>query len=134
MTPIGYRRPEGHYPVILIHTTEDHISLKQQCTDTDYIMGRLRCSEDSANMLHCTENITIQDYTPQELSFSYGFRCDKVNANDSLKGILYNISIYVTNKTECFRISSNDTCYHYSQYGALSNLFGNNYTKDVYGV
>ena len=43
---------------------------------------------------------------------------------------MYNISISVTNETECFRLLHNNTCHRYLQYGVLHNLMGKEYGRD----
>ena len=145
--PVGSLRQRGHYVMMGIYTTLDHVNFRKQCTETMYgqfenqhlhlgitkntgLSGRLRCNEDSFNALHCMGNITIQDFIPRKFSFSFGFHCNKVHASDSLRGLFYNISFYGTNKTDCFEMPSNDTCYRYLQYEALLNLEGNEYTAN----
>ena len=113
---IGSSRQEGHYAMVGIYTTQDHINFKKRCTERLYgQLGNqylrtgittntdesrhLICKNGLSNMLHCTGNITIQDFIPRKFSFSFGFRCDNVDASDSLRGLFYNMSIYGTNKT-----------------------------------
>ena len=144
----GSSRLKGHYPMVGIYTTQDHINFKKQCTDrvygqlgneylhpgitTDTDESRLLiCKNGLPNMLHCTGNITVQDFIPRKFSFSFGFRCDNVDASDSLKGLFYNMSIYGTNKTECFELPPNNTCYRYLQHGVLHNLMGIEYQEDL---
>ena len=145
---IGSSRSEGHYAMVGIYTTQDHINFKKRCmeriyrqlgneylrtgitTDTDESRHLICKSGRHPGMLHCTGNITVQNYIPRKFSFLFGFRCDNVDARDSLRGLFYNMSIYGTNKTECFKLPPNYTCYRYLQYGVLFNLMGMTYQGD----
>ena len=130
------------YPILGIYTTDYHINLRKQCTDTMYGQlgnkylhsgittytgdsGCLKCKEDSTNILHCTGNITIQDFIPRKFSFSFGFFCDSIKALSSLKGLVYNISIEDQgNETKCFQFPRNHSCYRYIQHQVYPSLMG----------
>ena len=146
--PIESVVEEGHYPILGIHTMQDHTNIEQRCTHVDYgqFINRdmhpgittapnhsrsLRCEMDNVDMLHCTGNITVQDFIPRNFSFSFGFYCSQIGPTSSLKGLIYKISITnQTNETKCFELSHWDICYRYLQYGVDVNLFGrqNNHT------
>ena len=126
---------QGHYPIVGIYTTHDHVNIKKQCTDIRYVqLGNynrhpgitmdpgesrpLNCHVDNTtNMLQCTGNITIQDFIPRHFSFALGFRCENNGASDSLKGLIYYFGINATNDTQCSEIDVANTCYHYMKYG-----------------
>ena len=126
--PINSVRRQGSYPIMGIYTTADHINIKQRCTCVDYGQfrnkelhpglttaqnrsGSLRCEIDNVVMLHCTGNITVQDFIARNFSFSFGFNCSQINPFNSLKGLIYNFSITeLTNETNCFELSHADIC------------------------
>ena len=145
--PISSIRLQDHCPLMGIYTTRDHVNLRKRCTErphgqlgneilhsgistTDRLGSRLRCKNGLTNMLHGIKKITVQDFIPRKFSFSFGFHCDQIDIGDSLKGLLYNISISVTNETECFKLPFNNTCHRYLQYGVLHNLMGEEYETD----
>ena len=70
---------------------------------------------------HCKGNITIQDYIPRNFSFSLGFFCDRIG---SLRGILYQIKIDVSNDTDCFKLPVTDICYRHMHFGVIPYLLG----------
>ena len=130
------------HPVLGIYTTKYHINIKKQCTHVRY--GQLlnenlhlkmrkdrghlktpRCLRESDGKMHCRGNITVQDFKPRKLSFSFGFRCTWIS---SLKGLTYNISIHqYSNKTNCIQLPYNDkmeVCEQYYQHTTLPNLVG----------
>ena len=140
--PINSVRKQGNYPMMGIYTTGDHINIIQRCTHVDHgqFINRdmhpvitiaqnhsrsLRCEMDNMAVLHCTGNITVQDFIPRNFSFSFGFYCSQIGPTSSLKGLIYNISITdQTNEAKCFELSHWDICYRYLQYGVDVNLFG----------
>ena len=82
--------------------------------------------ENTTKMLHCTGNITVQDFIPRKLSFSFGFQCFGC-FSCSLRGLVYHFKIYgQTNETDCVELSywTADICYPYTQYGVFPNLLG----------
>ena len=129
-------------PILGIYTTRDHVNIKQKCVIKRYgqlenknmhpgitmlgsdLSRTLNCDTD--NMLHCTGNITIQDFKPRNFSFSFGFQCFNC-FSCSLKGLAYNLKIYgQTNETHCMALSRRivDFCYRYTSYGVFPNLLG----------
>ena len=137
------RLQKGHYLRVWIYTTKDHVNIIKQCVDKDtgqlgneYLhppiaehLRPLRCFA-HGNILYCRRNITVRDFIPRKSSFSFGFDCDNADARDSLKGLFYNMSIYGTNKIECFKLPHNQTCYRYLQHRAQLNLRGMEYQRD----
>ena len=77
-------------PILGIYTTRDHVNIKQKCVIKRYgqlenknmhpgitmlgsdLSRTLNCATD--NTLHCTGNITVQDFKPRNFSFSFGFQ------------------------------------------------------------
>ena len=101
--PYRYIVQRRKYPLMGIYTTKDHINLKKQCTSIWY--GQLvnenlhlrirkdrghtqtpKCLRESDDNIHCTGNLTIQDFIPGNFSFSFGFHCKDINVINSLKG------------------------------------------------
>ena len=143
---------ERHLPIMGIYTTEDHKNIKKQCTYLKYGQlankhlhlnirsdeGRLlspRCSSDRDGTTHCIGDITVQDFIPRNFSFSFGFWCDSIDANRSLKGLVYNISIYgQTNEIKCIWVPYNSVheCLKYYQHTALPNLIGGENIQAVF--
>ena len=142
--PDSSRLQKDHFLTVGIYTTKDHVNIIKHCVDKDigqfwneYLHPRiahhsrhLRCKVAHGNILYCSGNITVQDFIPRKFSFSFGFDCSNVDARDSLKGLFYNISISVTNETECFKLPFNNTCHRFLQYGVLHNLMGIEYERD----
>ena len=86
----------------------------------------IKCLKTPEEKLHCAGNITIQDFKPIYFSFSFGFPCDSIVSNNSLKGLTYNISIQEqSNETNCISLPRKVTrlCPHY-QHGLLADLVG----------
>ena len=125
-----------------IHTTQDDVNIKRQCTERLYGQVRnrdlhacliedsgndapLKCDSVRNNTMHCRGTIRVQDFIPRHFSFSFGFRCEEINATSSIKGISYNMSIFLTNATDCSQL---DVAHHsvcsYSEYGVFPNLIG----------
>ena len=134
----------GPYPILGIYITQDHPNLKVKCSikrfgqfgNTDmhpgitmdpYEARILNCNmENTTNMLHCTGDITVQDFKPRNFSYSFGFQCFNC-LTCSLRGLVYNLKIYgQTNETHCVELSywTADICYPYTQYGVFPNLLG----------
>ena len=133
--------PPNHIPFpvwIGIYTTRDHVNIKRQCTESVYgqVKNRdlhleigspqnLKCDSFSNNITHCTGHIIIQDFKPRNFSFSFGFRCDETSANRSLRGLHYNMSIFVTNEMKCSELEPIHTSLcSQSDNGVFPNLFG----------
>ena len=141
----------GDFPVLGLYTTEDHINIRSQCTHTKYgqlgnfnlhpsiTLDRhesrpLKCAKYTTNTIHCTGDITAQDFIPRKFSFSFGFHCKDINVINSLKGLSYKISIHgQTNVTNCVALSldSVKVCYRYSHYGVFPNLVGGTNLKEL---
>ena len=104
-----------------IYTTQDHVNIQKRCTETRYGQlgnkhlhlalntGLPACKLMVANVLHCRDRITVQDFMPRTFSFSFGFECDLIKFGpgmidvDRLYDILdYDVSIIgQTNRTSC---------------------------------
>ena len=142
--PIKSVGRKGTDPIMGIYTTQDHVNIKEQCTQIWYGQVRNkdlhfhirreqdlrkmpRCLKEEISTLNCNGNITILDYIPRPYSFSFGLPCHIVNPGISLKGLAYNISIHeLTNKTSCIKLpyKAMKHCYQYYHHAALPNLFG----------
>ena len=128
-------------PVIGIYTAQDHINIKKQCLHESIGQVRngylhrkiftdsrsLNCKIDITN-IHCTGNITVQDFIPRIFSFSFGFRCYYLG---SLRGLLYNMSMVGTNETECLNLdlTRDSICYDYAKYGVSPSESLNDFSK-----
>ena len=130
--------------MIGIYTTMNHINIKKQCTHVPYVQlanGNLhrpirldesdirppKCLKEGLDTIHCRGNITVQDYKPRKLSFTFEFDCDRITSKSSLKGLVYNISIHEqTNKTNCIFLPPKvrGTCSQFYLHSLLPNLIG----------
>ena len=138
------------FPVWLgIYTTEDHVNIEKQCTESVYGQVRnrdlhleissskysrlLRCYSISKYTTHCTGNVTVQDFIPRNFSFSFGFDCEEINATSSLKGLSYNVTIVTRgNETECSQLDvAHDSVCSYSEYRVFPNLIGGENTDGI---
>ena len=140
-----------HFPILGIYT-QNHMNIKNQCTHTKY--GQLlnfnlhpgitldthhskplKCAiDDFSNKIHCTGNITVQDFKPRHFSFSFGFHCNAGCLKCSIKGLVYKLRIYSqTNETKCVTLppDSAKRCKRYSRYGICPNLVGNMNLKEI---
>ena len=137
------------YLILGIYTRPDHVNLEKNCTYIDY--GQVRntamhqyfgywhtqCERRENNTLHCTGNITVQDFIPRNFSFSFGFSCYDMKyppfaSTVSLKGLVFNITIYrLTDSVTCFPLTGDSICYQYYKYGTLPNLLGEENLKDL---
>ena len=89
------------------------------------LSGPLRCKDYGfwdIGGFRCTGEISIQDYTPRNLSFLFGFFC--YQRSRPFTYLQYNMTIHVTNKTRCSRLPAEHTCHRYMKFGALPNLRG----------
>ena len=151
--PERYIVEQNQYLRMIIYTTKDHINIRsnQQCTQVGYGQlgnrkmlirikcerGRYRihkCLKESDDNIHCTGNITIQDFIPRNFSFSFGFLFDTITALSSLKNLVYNITIYgQTNETKCIELPYNNMklCNKYFQHTALPNLIGHQDIREI---
>ena len=131
-------------PFMGIYTTLDHINIRKQCTYIRYgqlananLHPRIRldesdiestkCLKEGLDTIRCMGNITVQDFKPRKISFSFGFYCDRITLNRSLKGLAYNISIHQqTNSTKCIVLPSwgRSLCSQFYQHGLLPDLIG----------
>ena len=126
-----------------IHTTYPEEHIHRQCFYVNY--GQLRnehmfpylrpgkyktsyCGlsmKGNESTLDCSGTFTIQDYTPRNLSVSFGYECSGIS--QSLKGLTYRIGVLDES-------SKNNTCRNYSKsmhlcngaydHALLPNLFG----------
>ena len=136
-------RKQGHYPRMGIYTTVDHINIKKRCTyipfgqlANDHLHPRMtldesdirppKCFEEPEGIIHCRGNITIQDFKLRNFSFSFGFNCDIISHVSSLRGVVYNISIYVSNETRCIYLPEKvrHHCSPDSMHGFIPDLVG----------
>ena len=134
----------GYNPMIGIYTTKDHVKIKKQCTYVPYDQlanGNLhrpirldesdiqppKCLKEGLDTIHCTGNITVQDFKPRKFSFTFEFYCDRITLKSSLKGLVYNISIHEhTNETNCIFLPRKvrGTCSQIYLHSLLPNLIG----------
>ena len=118
-----------------IYTTEDNADIKRRCTHNQYgqlgnknlytvlrsyldLSGPLSCRYNWA--LDCTGEISIQDYTPRNFSFSFGFFCHQ--GFRLLPDLQCEMTIHVTNETTCDKVSAEHMCHRHMQFGVLPNL------------
>ena len=83
---------------------------------------------------HCRGQITVQDFIPRTFSFSFGFTCSYFDRFiiGSLRGLVYNISIYGTNTTDCLRLGlKGDSFCSFRENGAFPNLIGDNNLNEI---
>ena len=123
--------------IMAFYATRNHINITYGCIDRTYqqtgnknlypelttnsnLSGPLTCK--LKDVLRCTGEIPIQDYTPRSFSFSFGFPCDQIQKTDSLQGLHYALTIQVTNELTCSKLPASHTCHSYTQYGAVPNL------------
>ena len=141
---VSYPKNASYFPKLGIYTTQDHTNIRNRCQVSEFGQfgngnlhpgitvqprewtGPLTCRIDNTtNTIHCSGNITIQDFKPRNLTFSFGFKCKIVwRYIVSLRGLLYKMRIHVTNETECVQLPTNHTCYRYVQHGMIPNLSG----------
>ena len=136
---------EKHYLIMGIYTTEDNVDMRRRCIHTRYgqlgnknlypvltmnqsLSGHLRC-ETNNQWLHCKGRIPIQDYTPRNYSFSFGYLCGTINSlpdigSDWIPNLHYKMTIHVTNKTVCHKLPAEHTCHRHMKFGAFPNLLG----------
>ena len=141
--PLQSIREQGQNPTIGIYTTNNHANIREQCTHTRY--GQLgnqnmhteitldeskvqppKCLEEDLDTVHCTGKIKVQDFKPRNFSFSFGFYCDELNPVSSLRGLVYNLSIYMTNEINCIPLPGaiDAYCSEYFTHGLLPDFFG----------
>ena len=113
-----------HDPIMGIYTTHNHVNIKKQCSYVQYSqLGNrpLKCLKEGLDTIHCTGNITIQDYKPRSFSFSFGFNCDEIIPDSSLERLDYNLTIHEqTNETNCISLPRSG----FHQHGLLPDLIG----------
>ena len=114
-----------HHPILGIYTTEDHVNINKRCVYTTYgqlgnkdlhqglttdrsLSGPLKCDTTRTDTLHCVGKLTVQDFIPRQFSFSFGFLCDEISQSSSLKGLVYNTNLYITNETNCYDLLQED--------------------------
>ena len=129
-----------YFPVMNIYTNRDHVNIKKQCRDIGYgqlgnkdlhpvltinrnLSGPLKCELDNMDVVQCIGIIAVQDFIPRQFSFSFGFHCDEISPSSSLKGLVYSINLYATNKTNCFDLPEENECFLNIQHGVDLNLF-----------
>ena len=132
-------------PIMGLYTTQVHITIWRQCTRIQYgqllnfnlhpsisldrqASRPLKCLNDNSTSIHCTGDITIQDFKPRHFSFSFGFKCGCRCRSCSLRGLVYDLRIYgQTNETICAYLDSTHLCHPFKRHGVFPNLLG--YTK-----
>ena len=87
----------------------------------------LRCERNRS--LRCKGKIPVQDYTPRNFTFTFGYPCDRPRYDryDTLSTspkLYYNITIHVTNETTCKELPAEHMCHLHMQFGAYPNLVG----------
>ena len=83
--------------------------------------------EEPEGTIQCRGNIIIQDFKPRNFSFSFGFNCDEIIPDSSLKGLDYNLTIHEqTNETNCISLPRKvkERCSGFYQHGLLPDLIG----------
>ena len=136
------------YLILGIYTTQDHVNLKKNCTYKNY--GQVRntamhpdfgyrnknCKLGVNNTRHCVGRITVQDFIPRIISFSFGFWCKHIDypwlyGHVSLKRLTFNITIYrQTEGVSCFPLTGDSICRNYYKYAGLPNLLGVEHITD----
>ena len=138
----------SYFPILGIYTTQDHVNIRSHCTDINYgqllnfdlhpsiTLDRyasrpLKCVNDNTTSIHCTGNITVQDFKPRNFSFSFGFKCGYRCGSCSLRGLIYKLRIHgQTNATKCVNLYSTKGCYYF-RYSVLPHLFGDENVKGL---
>ena len=94
-------------------------------TTDKYDSRDLSCEVDSIDVIHCTGYITVQDFIPRNFSFSFGYICGYLTK--SLIGLVYNMTIYATNDTDCLDVISTpySECKLVMNYGTFPSVLGN---------
>ena len=133
-----------------IYTTEDHVNIQNQCTQTRYGQlgnkhlhqtlnsGHPACKLRFDGGLHCRDTITIQDFMLRTFSFSFGFECYLIcngsrAGNPSLNGLVYNVSISGHKYVNCrSHLGKSDTEMCNFQSVAPTNLLGNKLSQSKY--
>ena len=136
------------FPTLGIYTTPDHVNIQRKCTYRSY--GQVRntamhqdfgywysqyghnsCEWVENNTRHCTGNITVQDFIRRKFYFSLGFNCRDVTPTTSLKGLIFNITIYPQREgVTCFPITEDSICRNYYRYGGFPSLLGDEHIRD----
>ena len=130
-----------NYLILGIYTTQDHVNIEKNCTYRSY--GQLRnramhrtfgptyCQPGENSTRHCAGNITVQDFIRRNFSISFGFRCRDVKPTTSLKGLIFNITIYPQREgVTCFPLTGDSICRNYYGYGGFPNLLGDEHIGD----
>ena len=90
-------------PIMGLYTNQVHINIWRQCTRIEYgqllnfnlhpsitldrhASRSLKCLNDNSTSIHCTGDITVQDFKPRHFSFSFGFKCGCRCRSCSLRG------------------------------------------------
>ena len=133
----------GKWPILGIYTTQDHVNIKQRCSNISYgqlgnadlhphlttyldYSKTLNCRLVS-NSTNCFGNITVQDFIPRNISFSFGFFC---NQTGSLRGLVCHLQIDERNESNC--LSEKSFCDGITQSTVFPNLFGETPIEDFY--
>ncbi len=130
------------FPIMDIHTTNN---LARNCSWDNF--GQLRNErmhlnmfahhhkhvqcihpEGSKSTLTCEGRISVQDFKPRHYAVSFGFGCYRFyNANKTLRGLHFNMSLVQSNGTGCFQLShmvGRNVCLKYITHTSLPNLVG----------
>ena len=93
--------------------------------------GPTYCQPGENSTRHCAGNITVQDFIRRNFSISFGFRCRDVKPTTSLKGLIFNITIYPQREgVTCFPLTGDSICRNYYGYGGFPNLLGDEHIGD----
>ncbi len=90
-----------------------------------------RTSNHSTDLLECSGEIRVLDYTPRIFSFSLGFPCGH---QKSLRNVTFDVGIIEKNVTECLSFPEKEkTCSKLFSSVAFPNLIGDDSFSDLYG-
>ena len=102
-----------------MYTVQDHIDRRTNCINDRYGQlhnenlfghlweGKFRetiCARSPSypQVIECHAKYQVQDFTPRNFAFSFGFTCKEPGTISSLKGLQYNVSVYnQANRTQC---------------------------------
>ncbi len=144
---------QGCAPKIDVHTTEDELIFKENCTDRrsvgqvfnedldislpPYLQDNenfeyrdtTTCTHSGEAIIHCWGKLMIQDFMPRNLSMSFRFKCsEERNPHKTFQGLKYNISLHSqSNVSECVKIpttSFHTNCNQFHTYTSLPNMIG----------
>ena len=127
------------YPAIMnIYTEKENTNQQKRCIQLYHgqffneklfvvlTQKRSTTCKNIQGVARCKGSVRIQDYIPRNYFISFGYSCSAVK---SLKGLIYNITIYQKNGTKCSLMGPNFVCSKYYRTMSMPNLFGNIFRK-----